>query len=152
MQALSLLKRTEKRLSRSLSAAEKYCKQFEDFIERGVVTEISEKEDKEYAGPAFYVSHHEVFKPDSSSTPVRLVINSSLKYNGYSLNDILMKGPNALNDLFGIQLRFRIHRYALVGDIQKMYHSIFTTEVEKHVRRMFWRNMKLEMIFLRHME
>ena len=41
-------------------------------------------------------------------------------------------------------MRFRIHTYAIVCDIQKMYHSIFTTEVEKHLRRMLWRNMKLE--------
>ena len=143
-QAVAMLHRTEKRLSRNKMAADKYCEQFEDFIKRGIFTEITEKEEKDYNGPTFYVSHHEVFKEDSSYTPVRLVINSSLKYNGLSLNDILMKGPNALNDLYGIQLRFRTHMYALVGDVKKMYHSIRTTQQERHLRRVLWRDMKRE--------
>ena len=41
-----------------------------------------------------YVSHHEVFKEESASTPVRIVLNSSLRFHGLSLNAILMKGPN----------------------------------------------------------
>ena len=53
-----------------------------------------------------------------------------------------MKGPNALNDLFGIQIRFRKHRYALVGDVCKMYHSIHTMQTERHLRRIIWRDMK----------
>jgi hypothetical protein len=29
----------------------------------------------QYKGPSFYVSHHEILKPDSASTPLRIVIN-----------------------------------------------------------------------------
>ena len=143
-QALLMLERTEKRLSRSKYSADKYCEQFKDFIERGILTEISEEEECSYKGARFYISHHEVFKEGSSSTPVRLVISSSLKFRGIGLNDIFMKGPNALNDLFGIQLRFRTHYYALVGDVRKMYHSIQTTEQERHIKRILWRNMQID--------
>ena len=52
-----------------------------------------------------------------------------------------MKGPNSLSDLYGIQLKFRTHTYALVCDIKKMYHSIFTTELEKNIRKILWRDM-----------
>ena len=52
-----------------------------------------------------------------------------------------MKGPNSLSDLFGIQLKFRTHTIALVCDIKKMYHSIFTTELEKSIRRILWRDL-----------
>ena len=53
-----------------------------------------------------------------------------------------MKGPNALNDLFGIQLRFRTYICALVGDVKEMYHSIYTTKQERHIRRVLWHDMK----------
>ena len=143
-QAIAFLERTEKRLYRNATTAKNYCDQFDDFIERGVLTEITEEEEKEYSGPAFYVTHHEVLKPESSSTPTRLVVNSSLKYKGISFNDVLMKGPNALRDLYGIQLNFRTHSHALVCDIKKMYHSVHTMVTEKHLRRMVWRDMKLD--------
>ena len=142
-QASSLLERTERRLSRNNDIKEEYRKQFRDFVSRGIFKEISEKEYMEYAGPVSYISHHEVFKEDSASTPVRIVLNSSLKFNGISINDIMMKGPNSLSNLFAIQLRFRTQPCALVGDIQKMYNSIQTTVKERHLRRLIWRDMKV---------
>ena len=50
-----------------------------------------------------------------------------------------MKGPNALKNLFGVQLKFRTHPYALCCDLSKMYHSVHTTELEKHTRRILFR-------------
>ena len=120
--------------------SEKYCEQFQDFIKRGIFKEIDDEEIKNYVGPVRYVSHHEVFKEES----VRIVLNSSLRFHGLSPNDILMKGPNSVSDLFSIQLKFRTYRCALIGAIQKMYHSIQTTERERHLRRVLWRNMKTE--------
>ena len=51
-----------------------------------------------------------------------------------------MKGPNTLNDLFGVQLRFRSYQIAIVRDLSKMYHPIKTTEKERHLRRILWRD------------
>ena len=143
-QAFALLKKTENRLKPNPSHAQLYCEQWQDFIDRGVVSVITEEEDREYQGPVFYVSHHEIFKPGSTSTPIRIVINSSLQYKGKSPNDILMKGPNFLQNMYGIQLRFREHKYVIVCDMSKMYHSVHTTVVEKHIRRILWRNMEVD--------
>ena len=144
MQATSILIRTENRLKKNKMTSEKYCEQFQDFIKRGIFKEIDDEEIKNYVGPVRYVSHHEVFKEESTSTPVRIVLNSSLRFHGLSLNYILMKGPNSLSDLFSIQLKFRTYQCALIGDIQKMYHSIQTTEWERHLRRVLRRNMETE--------
>ena len=62
-----------------------------------------------------------------------------MKYKGLSPNDVRVKGPNTLNYMFGILLRFRVYKYALIGDIKKMYTNIRTTEAEKHMRRVLWR-------------
>ena len=143
-QALAILLRLEKRLSKDDAASDCFRKQFQDFIDRGVFKLLSQEEISEYTGPIFYITTHEVFKEDSPSTPVRIVSNASLQFEGVSYNDILMKGPNNLNDLFAILLRFRVHLVALVGDISKMYHSVLTTEKERHLRRVLWRDMKLD--------
>ena len=80
-QALALAERTEKRLEKDSLNAARYNDQFRDLINREVLVEISDEEQQQYNGPSFFVSHHEVFKPDSTSTPLRIVINSSLKYH-----------------------------------------------------------------------
>ena len=136
-QALVLAERTENRLIKDNSLT-KYNEQVQDMINRNVLVEISKAEDESYEGPKFYVSHHDVRKPDSSSTPLRLVINSSLRYQGLSPNDVWIKAPNQLNDMWGILIRFRDHKIALVGDMKKMYNSIHTTQAEKHLRRVLW--------------
>ena len=138
-QARALVEKTEKRLLKDPATLAKFNEQFQNLLDRGVLVEISEEEDKEYAGPVFYVSMHEVHKPSSTSTPLRLVINSSLRYQGKSPNDTWMSGPNSLNDMFGILLRLREHKYAIIGDIKKMYTKILTTAKEKHMRRILWR-------------
>ena len=47
-----------------------YVEQFTDMLDRGVVTEISQAEISAYTGPVNYITHHEVYKPGSLSTPV----------------------------------------------------------------------------------
>ena len=53
-----------------------------------------------------------------------------------------MKGPDLLNHLFGVVLRFRENQVAFIGDISKMYHRIRIPEMDQHVRRFLWRNLQ----------
>ena len=55
-----------------------------------------------------------------------------------------MKGPDLLNDLFGVLLRFREGQAAELGDISKMYHRILIPEVDQQVHRFLWRNLDTE--------
>ena len=63
---------------------------------------------------------------------------------GQVLNEYWAKGPDLLNNLFGILVRFRENEVAFVGDVKKMYHTVKTKEVEHHTHRFLWRNMKTE--------
>ena len=57
---------------------------------------------EEWARAVNYIAHHGVMKPQSHSTALHVVSKSSLKNDqsgGLSYNDILPKGPNALNPL-----------------------------------------------------
>ena len=87
-------------------------------IEREVARKLSQAELKNYKGPIHYISHHEVLKPDSKSTPVRIVFDSSARYMGHMLNDYWAKGPHLRNDLLGVLIRFRENNIAMIGIIQ----------------------------------
>ena len=89
-------------------------------------------------GPVNWITHHDVLK-DSTTTPIRLVSNSSFPNGSTALNDLLVKGPNTLNCLLKNLVRFRGYEVSLVSDISKSYNSIKTGEVERHVRRYWFR-------------
>ena len=117
---------------------DRYNEQVNDFVQRGVLRKLSQAEIEEWTGPVRYVDHHPVIKVNST-TPVRLVVNSSFARAGEeSLNSIMMKGPNILNCLFDILVRWRMFPFAFVGDIAKMYHNVSTGELG-HLRRLLWR-------------
>ena len=48
---------------------------------------LTKEELQSRKGPLHYILHHEVVKPEKKSTPVRIVFNSSLTYQGHRLND-----------------------------------------------------------------
>ena len=79
----------------------------EDMLNRGVASKLDPSEIKEYQGPVHYISHREVINSKSSSTSVRIVFYSSAKFNGLSLNGHWIKGPDLMNNMLGIILRFR---------------------------------------------
>ena len=102
---------------------------------------LTKEEDESYQGPVHYIPHHAVVRPEKKSTPVRIVFNSSCMFQGHQLNDYWMKGPDMLNNLFGVVLRFREREVALVGDISKMYHRVLIPPQDQHVHRFLWRNL-----------
>ena len=99
-------------------------------------------EDMELKGPRFYINHLAVVNPKSKSTPIRIVFNSSHVYQGISLNNCLAKGPDSFaNSSIGILLRWREEPVAIVGDIKKMFHSVFLQPLEQHCHRFLWRGL-----------
>ena len=137
--ALKVLKRRENRLIKDQYLLENYSAQIKDFEQRGVIRKMTEKEIQLWTGPVRYVDHREVIK-EGSTTPVRIVINSSFRSNNeLSLNDILMKGPNVLTSLLQVLVKWRMFPVGFLGDISKMYHNVGTGEIEANLRRLLWR-------------
>ncbi|XP_023293941.2 uncharacterized protein LOC111677110 [Lucilia cuprina] len=89
----------------------------------------------------YYLPHHAVIKPESSTTKVRVVFNASCPTsNGISLNDMLHSGPVLQNDLIILLLQWRFHRYVFNSDIEKMYRQILVNENDRPFQRIIFRS------------
>ena len=142
--AMKRLESTERRLKKSPEQTEAYCKQMAEMESMKFARKLSKEEQDAYQGPVHYIPHHAVLRPDKKSTPVRIVFNSSSAFQGHTLNDYWKKGPDLLNGIFGVVLRFREKKVAVMGDISKMYHRILIPERDQHVHRFLWRNMETD--------
>ncbi|XP_033110688.1 uncharacterized protein LOC117111808 [Anneissia japonica] len=118
-QAERMLIGLEKRLMKNTERAKAYDQQMSEMLELAFARKLELEEMSDYKGPVHYIPHHSVLKKGSTSTPLRIVFNSSNKHNGQSLNDYWMKGPDMLNNIQGVIMRFREHKVALWGTSQR---------------------------------
>ena len=112
-----------------------------EMTEMQFARKLTKQELETYKGPVHYIAHHEIVRPEKT-TPIRIVFNSSASFQGHRLNDYWMKGPDLLNSLFGVTLRFRENEVAVTGDISKMYHRVLIPEQDQQVHRYLSRNME----------
>ncbi|XP_032413047.1 uncharacterized protein LOC116716235 [Xiphophorus hellerii] len=82
--------------------------------------------------PTFGVYHPQ--KPDQ----IRVVFDSSAQYQGVSLNNVLLTGPDLNNTLLGVLLRFRTDSIAIMADIQQMFHCFMVREDHRNFLRFLW--------------
>lgn len=108
--------RSERRLQREPEWLAAYTAQVHEMVERGSAKKLSKEMTESWKGPVWYVSHLVAPNPHSVTTPVRLVWNSSQQFKGVSMNDLLLKGPDVLNSIRAVLLRFRSGVHAAIGD------------------------------------
>lgn len=138
--------RTEKRLMKEPEWFAAYKDQVHEMVERGAAKKLTKEMMENWKGPVWYVSHLVAPNPHSVTTPVRIVWNSSQQFRGVSMNDVLLKGPDVLNQIRAVLFRFRRGVHAALGDIKKMYNSVWLEEREMHLHRFLWRDSQDEEI------
>ncbi|XP_049279325.1 uncharacterized protein LOC125761836 [Anopheles funestus] len=131
----------ERRLARHPDLQNQYKEFIHEYEELGHCHEIHEAQDPPQQR-AYYLPHHAVLRPSSSSTKCRVVFDASAKAapSEFSLNDVLQVGPVVQNDLHFIVLRFRRNKIAFSGDVSKMYRQIRHAEEDQRFLRIFWRD------------
>lgn len=132
----------ERRLLKQPSLYLQYCEFMREYLELGHMDLISpDNISSNTTSPhTYYIPHHCVLKPDSSTTKLRVVFNASAKTpNQTSLNDHLLTGPKLQRDIFELLLKFRLHTYVLCADIKQMYRMILITPAHRDFQRIIWR-------------
>ncbi|XP_035205550.1 uncharacterized protein LOC118180586, partial [Stegodyphus dumicola] len=125
-----------KRLSKNATLQHLY----QDFItEYENLDHMERVDDNSKPELEYYLPHHGVYRPEKSSTKLRVVFNASApSSNGLSLNDLLLAGA-VQEDTFDILVRFRKHQVAVIADIQKMYRQILVDESQRDLLRILWK-------------
>ncbi|XP_062713939.1 uncharacterized protein LOC134290759 [Aedes albopictus] len=130
----------ERRLLKDPELRLQYSNFIEEYKSLGHCKEVVEAHDVP-GQMKYYMPHHAVYRPSSTSTKLRVVFDASAKpVSGVSLNDVLKIGPVVQNDLISILLRFRKHPFVFTADIQKMYRQILIDPEQTSLQRIFWRS------------
>ncbi len=138
---LGVMNSTKRKLDKDPTWKEVYETQLRDLIKKGFAREVLDEEIvnwKKNGGKVYYISHQVALNPASKSTPVRVVFNSSQVYRGFSLNSSWDLGPDVLNNLHGVLLRFRKDYCAGQGDIKKMYYMVRIEMNEQMMQLFVW--------------
>ena len=137
--SLVQLKSLEKRLAKDEELREKYTSTIKEDLNKGYVIEVPDahkvesRSDKEW-----YLPHHPVLNPNKPGK-VRRVLNGAAKFLGASLNKSLLTGPDLLQNLIYVLLRFRQHPYAVSADIEGMFLQVGVLPTDQPSLRFLWR-------------
>ncbi|XP_071941179.1 uncharacterized protein [Antedon mediterranea] len=107
---------------------------------KDVLTDVVEevpKDTKPVIGRINYVPHTGIYHPKKPGQ-IRVVFDCSAMYQGTSLNERLLPGPNQINSLLGILLRFRQENVAIMADIKGMFHQFFFANADRELLRFLW--------------
>ena len=107
------LKSLARRLQRDQAMYVKYKQGIEDLLRKGYAEEVSEETRQPKDTPVWYLPHHPVLNPQKPDK-MRIVFDCAAKHQGVSLNDAVLQGPDLINNLMGVLLRFRQQPVALM--------------------------------------
>ncbi|XP_046810810.1 uncharacterized protein LOC124420759 [Lucilia cuprina] len=95
----------------------------------------------------YYLPHQAVIRENSLTTKLRVVFDASAKTtNGKSLNDVMYTGPRLQKDIFDIILKWRLWRYVMMADVEKMYRQVRVAEEDQKYQHILWRKNNNELI------
>ncbi|XP_053691865.1 uncharacterized protein LOC128740351 [Sabethes cyaneus] len=142
----------ERRFKRDSTLKKLYSEFIAEYEALGHCQEVDEANDDPSQG-RYYLPHHAVLRPTSSTTKLRVVFNASAKpyQAAKSLNEVLHVGGVVQSDIFSILLRFRLHVVVFTADIAKMYRQVLVAACHTPFQRIFWRtesNQRLRVLEL----
>ncbi|XP_066910474.1 uncharacterized protein [Clytia hemisphaerica] len=86
----------------------------------------------------WYLPQYGVFNPNKPGK-IRLVFDAAAKFQGTSLNDALYTGPDLLNNMLGVLMRFRTHHFAFSAYIEGMSKQVKVNQEDTQSLRFLWK-------------
>ncbi|UYV61002.1 hypothetical protein LAZ67_1003055 [Cordylochernes scorpioides] len=116
-----------------------YDRVFQEWLAEGVIEKVSPED---LNRNCHYLPHHPVVKANSNTTKIRPVFDASCKDKGnLSLNDCLASGPNVIEQIPAILLKFREKAIGVIADIRKAFLQIEVKEEDRdYLRFLWWKN------------
>lgn len=93
-----------------------------DLICKGYAGKIEDEQSASESERVWYITHHGVYHPQKQK--LRVVFDCASSYQRVSLNKELLQGPDLTNYLIDVVTLFRHDYFALMSDIEAMYHQV----------------------------
>ncbi|XP_065088263.1 uncharacterized protein LOC135709795 [Ochlerotatus camptorhynchus] len=117
----------ERKLSSDPVLHAEYSKFMDEYLTLGHMDEF----EPNLLKPHFYLPHHAIQRPDSTTTKTRVVFDASCRgSNNISLNDICYVGPTVQPLLVSTLVNFRLPKFAVNADAEKMYRQVWVHPVD----------------------
>ena len=88
-------------------------------------------------GCVWCLPHFGVYHPRKLDQ-VHVVFNSSAEFQGVSLNKELLPGPDLMNSLVGVLIRFRQDNITMICDIDQMFNSFHVDPKHQNFLPFLW--------------
>ncbi|XP_047988401.1 uncharacterized protein LOC125228007 [Leguminivora glycinivorella] len=135
--AKARLRNLEARMSRDPDFANEYQAQIHKLLEKGYAERIMEPPQSDRM---WFLPHFSVYNLNKGK--YRAVFDCAAKSQGCALNDFILAGPDLLQSLLGILLRFREWEFAVTADIQEMFLQIQLRREDRHSQLFIWRGSR----------
>ena len=112
-----------------------YQKTLDADIEKGYVKSVTFSDTT--PDRVWYLPHYPVTNPNKPGK-VRRVSNAASTFKRNSLNSNLLTGPDLLNNLVGLLLRFRENYIAITADFEAMFMQVSIIETDQPSIRFLW--------------
>ena len=105
-------------------------------IDKGHASAIPSEEVPPPPGRSWYLPYFATYH--NTKRTIRVAFDSSCEFKGVSLNKVLLPGPDLMNNLIGVLMRFRKENIAVMCDIVQMFHSFYVDPPHRDFLRFLW--------------
>ena len=137
--AIARMINMERKFKQDPKFHEMYAATINDYIKQGHAIKVTSEKSESSSSIINYLPHHGVRNINKPGR-VRVVFDVGAKFQNTCLNDNILKGPDLLNNLLSVLLKFREGRYGVMSDIQQMFHQVLTNQDDQQALRFLWRD------------
>ena len=137
--ALVQLKSLERRLDKTPELKVSYDQIIKDHFDKGYIVQVDKSDCFKVDNPReWYLPHHPWF-PLHKPGKVRRVLNVAAKFHFVLLKSNVLTGPDLLQTLILVLMRFRQHPYVVSANIEGMFLHVGVTPKDRPSLRFLWR-------------
>ena len=144
----------EKKLEKNPVHQAEYNKNVKELLKLGYMRYATQEDLNGNWPNIWYLPMSLVVNENKTPAKYRNVYDASARYEGVSLNDKLLKGPDLLIGILKPLLRMRMNKVAYTADVQHMFHRMKISLRDQQCQRVLWRessNQSMQTLILSSM-
>lgn len=126
----------KKKLQKGQTFREEYVSFMNQVISKGYAVKVPDEELNRSDGKVWFIPHHAVYHPKKHK--LRVVFDCGASYQGTTLNEQLLQGPDMTSSLVGVLTRFRQEPIAVMADVESMFHQVKVPPEDADLLRFLW--------------